>query len=247
MEPGTFWLLVAGAASAGFVNGLAGFGTALFSLGFWLQVLPPVQAVALSVAVSVVTGMQGLWVVRHHILDQPRRLLRFLIPALVGVPLGLYALAYIEPRPLKLLIAGFLILYGLFFVARRALPRFNRRTPGWDAFIGFLGGILGGLAGLSGALPAMWCALRPWPRQETRAVLQPFNVAVLGLTAAYLALRGAYDTATLQSLGIALGVAVVMAQLGIATFKRMNDSQFRWLLIVLMLLSGSALMLREIA
>lgn len=246
MEPGTLWLLIAGAASAGFVNGLAGFGTALFSLGFWLQVFPPVQAVAMGVAVSVVTGLQGLWVVRSHILDQPRRLLRFLIPALLGVPLGVYALAYVEPRPLKLLIAGFLILYGLFFLARRALPRFNRRTPGWDAFVGFLGGILGGLAGLSGALPAMWCALRPWPRQETRAVLQPFNVAVLALTGVTLAWRGAYDAATLQRLAVALVVAVGMAQLGIATFKRINDTQFRWLLIVLMFLSGTALMLREL-
>lgn len=246
MDTHTLSLLIAGAACAGFVNGLAGFGTALFSLGFWLQIYPPVQAVALSVAVSTVTGLQGLWIVRSHILDQPRRLLRFLIPGLLGVPLGISALAFVEPRALKLLIAGFLILYGLFFLARRTLPRFERRTPTIDSAVGFGGGILGGLAGLSGALPAMWCALRPWPRQETRAVLQPFNVAILALSTVTLALRGAYDIATLQALAIALAVSVTAAQFGIATFKRMNDTQFRWLLIVLMFLSGAALLAREL-
>ena len=40
-------LLLVGAAAGGFINGLAGFGTALFTLGFWLQILPAVEAVCL--------------------------------------------------------------------------------------------------------------------------------------------------------------------------------------------------------
>ena len=38
------WLVV-GTAAGDFINGLAGFGTALMSLGVWLQVMPPWQAV----------------------------------------------------------------------------------------------------------------------------------------------------------------------------------------------------------
>ena len=40
------YLLLAGLAG-GFINGLAGFGTALFALGFLLQILPPLEAVGL--------------------------------------------------------------------------------------------------------------------------------------------------------------------------------------------------------
>ena len=36
--------LIAGALAGGFINGLAGFGTALFALSFWLQILEPGQA-----------------------------------------------------------------------------------------------------------------------------------------------------------------------------------------------------------
>ncbi len=240
------FLIIAGAAAAGFVNGLAGFGTALFSLGFWLQVFSPVQAVAMTLIVSCATGLQGLWVVRREIRAQKRRLLRFLIPALFGIPLGLLALGLIEPRPLKFLIAGFMLVYAAFFLIRRKLPHFDRPTPAADAGIGLLGGFLGGLAGLSGALPAMWCALRPWPRHETRAVLQPFNVVVLAISAAFLAVQGAYTTELLLPLAIALAVAVATAQIGIMTFKRISDSAFRWLIIALMLVSGLVLIAREL-
>ena len=192
MSAEILFLLILGASAGGLINGLAGFGTALFALGFFLNIMPPVQAVAIVVVLSVVSGFQGMWIVRHAIWDNPRRLLRFLVPALFGIPLGVAALAYIEPRSLKIIIAVFLLIYGGFFSLRSTLPRIERRTPVIDGLIGFAGGVLGGTASLSGALPTMWCSMRPWPKSETRAVLQPFNVVVLSLTALMLALQGAY-------------------------------------------------------
>lgn len=241
-----FSLLILGAFSGGFVNGLAGFGTSLFALGFWLQILPPVQAVAISLVVSVATGLQGLWVVRSAITRNSGRLVRFLVPAILGIPLGVITLSAIDPRVIKLTIAGFLILYGAFFIVRRSLPSFDRVTPVWDALIGLVGGFLGGFAGLSGALPAMWFALRPWPRQETRAVLQPFNVIVISISAAILVGRGVYTTPVLMALAVAIPTAFVGSQIGIFAFKRISDSHFRWLLIVLMFTSGSLLLIREL-
>ncbi len=238
--------LCAGAALGGFVNGLAGFGTALFALGFFLTFMPPVQAVAVVLVSSVITGTQGLWVVRHAILAQPRRLLRFLLPALAGIPLGLWLLNIVDPRTLKFLIAGLLILYGGYFSLRKALPNFDRPTPLADIAIGGFGGILGGAAGLSGALPTIWCSMRPWTKAETRAVLQPFNFTVLLITASLLALDGAYTRETLTYVAISLPVALVAAQAGIAVFRRVPDLLFRRLLIGLCLISGTILLIREL-
>jgi uncharacterized membrane protein YfcA len=235
-----------GSAAGGFVNGLAGFGTALFALGFFLTVLDPPRAVAIVVALSVLTSLPGLWLVRHAILDNKRRLARFLLPALAGIPIGVSILSVLEPRSLKLAIAGFLILYGGFFTLRRTLPRFVRPTPVADATVGFLGGVLGGAASLSGALPTMWCSLRPWPKAETRAVLQPYNFAVLGLTAAALAITGTYTRETALPLMVSLPVSLVASQIGIAVFKRLPDEAFRRLLIALTLVSGLGLMAREL-
>lgn len=234
--------LVAGAAAGGFVNGLAGFGTALFSLGFFLGVLPPVQAIAIVVVHSVVSGLRGLWIVRRTILDNRRRLARFLLPAIAGIPFGLMLLKLVEADALKIVVALFLILYGGFFSFSRSLPDFTRPTPGLDVIIGFLSGVLGGAASLSGALPTMWCSMRPWTKEETRAVLQPFNSTVLSLTALMLAIGGAYDLRTLGLTILTLPVAMLSAELGIVVFRRISHGVFRRLIIWLSFSSGIILL-----
>ncbi|MEP2029302.1 MAG: sulfite exporter TauE/SafE family protein [Paracoccaceae bacterium] len=245
MAPEAYVLLLLGAASGGLINGLSGFGTALFALGFWLQIMPPLQAVSMVVVVSVCSGMQGLWLVRSTITARPKRLARFLIPALPGIPLGVLSLSFVSADILKLGIAGFMLLYGGFFSCRRGLPKLERPTPYIDCIVGFLGGLFGGAASLSGALPTMWCALRPWSKAETRAVLQPYNVAVLSLALVIFLIKGAYTFESLKLIAIALPVTMIFAQIGISIFKRLSDDQFRRLIIGLLLLSGFALMLRE--
>ena len=244
MTAETVAYVVAGAMCAGFVNGLAGFGVSLFALGWWLQVLDPVDAVATSLVISVLSGLQGVWIVRRSI--GYRDLARFVMPALLGIPLGLSLLSQVSPEPLKLLIALFLFAYGAFFTVQRNLPNVTQKMPVLDSVIGFLGGILGALAGLSGALPTVWLSLRPWPRDQIRAILQPYNVIILSLSAILLAFNGAYDTRVLFVLAIAVPVALASAQLGIMVFKRINDANFRRLLIALMLVSGAVLLGRSI-
>ena len=236
--------LLIGAAAGGFINGLAGFGTALFALGWWLQVMPPLQAVALVLVMSVCSGIQGVFLVRHAI--QPRRLAQFLVPALFGIPIGLQILKRVDADTLKILVAVLLLTYGGYFTFRRDLPTLTRPTPIIDAAIGFLGGILGAIAGLSGALPTMWLSMRDWTKEQTRAVLQPYNVIVIAIAAILLAFTGAFTRDTLILIAIALPVTMIAAQIGLHTYKRLSDAQFRRLLIAMLLLSGVVLLSREL-
>lgn len=242
MTGDTLLFLGMGAVAGGFINGLSGTGTALFALGFFLIVLDPVTAVAIVTLMAVLAGVQGLWEVRRAIWARPRRLLRFLLPSLVGIPLGLTLLDVIDARSLRIAIAAFLILYGVYFGARAALPAFTRRTPLLDMGVGFVGGLLGGAAGVSGAVPSMWLSLRPWPKAETRAVLQPLNFVILGTTVCLLAWRGAYDATALRALMIVLPVGLASAFVGIVVFRRLSDAGFRRLLIGLTFLVGVGIM-----
>ena len=238
-------ILMAGALAGGFINGLAGFGTALLSLGFWLQILPAKQAVSMVVFMSVVSGIQGVWVIRHDILRNPRRLGRFLIPGLLGLPIGVALLNVISVPVLKMTIALFMLLYGGFFTLRRNLPKFERPTPIMDLLIGFAGGILGGAASLSGVLPTMWCAMRSWTKGEVRAVLQPYNVGILGTAMVFFAFQGNYDRETLMLILLTLPATLIGAQVGLMVFHRLGDQQFRKLLIGLMFVSGILMMINE--
>lgn len=238
--------LVLGALAGGFINGLSGTGTALFALGFYLVVLPPVNAVAIVALMSILAGLQGLWIVRAAILANPIRLLRFVVPGLIGVPIGLAILSNIDSGTLRLGIAALLIVYGGYFSFRKALPAFSRPTPYIDSLVGFLGGLMGGAASVSGAFPVMWISMRPWPKAEARAVLQPFNVAILSTTVTLLFFKGAFDSKAVSALAITVPVGLLAAQIGITVFKRLSDDVFRRLVIVLTLLMGLGILLSEL-
>lgn len=242
----TIAFLLMGAVAGGFINGLSGTGTALFALGFYLVVLDPLRSVAIVALMSVLAGLQGVWLVRAQILDRPRPLLRFLVPGLAGVPIGLVLLNLIDADVLRVAIASLLILYGGYFGFRTALPKFESETPVVDAFIGVTGGVLGGAASVSGAIPAMWLSLRDWTKSQTRAVLQPFNVAILGTTVILLAFKGAYDQTALRALVITIPAGLIAAQVGIMVFKRLSDTGFRRLLILLTLMMGIGIMISEV-
>jgi len=105
-------ILALGAAAGGFINGLSGTGTALFSLGFYLTVLPPITAIALSTLLAILAGIQGLWAVRADIIINKAKLMRFLVPGLLGVPIGVALLERVDAEALRVFIALLLIVYG---------------------------------------------------------------------------------------------------------------------------------------
>lgn len=238
-----FLFLLLGALAGGFINGLAGMGTALFALGFFLVVLDPVAAVAMVALMSVVSGIQGLWVVRGAIAERPGRLMRFLIPGIIGVPLGTALLAYIDERTLRFTIALMLIAYGGYFGFQSALPAFTRPAPRIDAAIGFIGGILGGAAAMSGALPSKWLSLRPWPKAEIRAVLQPYNTTLLLMAAILLWRQGGYAELTWPMIALVLGASLVAAQIEVHVYRRLSDNRFRRILIIMTLGLGLGILI----
>ena len=243
MEFAMICLLAAG-LSGGFINGLAGFGTGLFALGWLLQVMPPQQAVAIVVLVSVMISMPGVWKVRKHI--RARRQARFLVPALIGMPLGFGLLQSLDMRMLSLLVAVLMLVYGGYFSLRRTLPHISGNWHSVDLGAGFLGGVLGAMAGLSGAVTSMWIALRPWPKAEQRAALQPFNVVILGIMSIRMWRDGIYDLAALQAMLIVLPASLAASLFGLWCFGKMPEGLYSRILIGLMLVSGVVLMVRTL-
>src|SRR5216683_8420287 len=172
-----FVLLFFGALAGGFVSGLAGFGTALMTLGIWLYVLPPAVAVPLVLICSIVaqtSTLPGIWRSIDFKLVWP-----FLVGGLLGVPLGTMLVAHADPRIFKLSVGVLLLVFptALYFNRTALALSFGGRWA--DAAIGFAGGILGGLAGLSGPLPILWASVRGWGKEERRGIFQTFNWTIL--------------------------------------------------------------------
>lgn len=232
-------VVVLGAFCGGFVTGLAGFGTGLTALAFWLHVVDPVAAAALVVTCSVVGQTQALFAVRREI--SWRRAWPFLAGGVIGVPLGAASLQAVAPQALKVILGILLVGYTAVMLALRRLPVTAWGGKAADGVVGFGGGALGGLAGLSGPLPTIWCGLRGWTADAQRAVYQPFNLIILAIV---LCTYIAQNTMTPEIWRLALVCApatILGAFLGIRTYGKVNDRQFRKLVLWLLLASGGVL------
>ncbi len=235
----TVGLLALGAAAAGFVTGLAGFGTALVALAFWLHVVDARLAgplVAVCAVASQVTSAGVIW----RGMRWPR-LWPMLAGGIAGLPLGIALLESVDTATLKGVVGMVLVGYALYNLLRGHLrvPRWGGR--GADAAVGVTGGVLGGAAGLAGVLPTLWCAMRGWPPDEQRGAYQPYTLAVLALAIPGHAVGGALDARVAVASAITVPVAVVAGWAGVASYGRLDPRQFR--LVVLWLLLGSGVLL----
>jgi uncharacterized membrane protein YfcA len=239
MNAGGYALLFAGALAGGFVSGLAGFGTALMTLGIWLYLMPPSVAVQLVLVCSVVaqsSTLPSMWRTFDLKLIWP-----FLIGGVAGVPLGTILIAHADPQNFKLTVGVFLLVFplALYFQRTPTAFRFGGRLA--DGAIGFAGGILGGLAGLSGPLPILWASIRGWGKDERRGIFQIFNwtvlVAALGLQLA----SGLVDRQVIWLALLALPGTILGASLGARVYHGLSDKNFRDVVLVLLFLSGVGL------
>src|SRR5437868_11166373 len=170
LEASTYAILLFGALAGGFVSGLAGFGTALMTLGIWLYLMPPSLAVPLVLICSVVgqsSTLPSMWRSFDLTLIWP-----LLIGGLAGVPLGTILIAHADPQLFKLTVGVFLLVFPVALYFQRTPMAFGFGGKLADGAIGFAGGILGGLAGLSGPLPILWASVRGWSKDGRRGIFQ---------------------------------------------------------------------------
>jgi uncharacterized protein len=172
-------LLFAGALAGGIVNGLTGFGTALTAIGIWIYAIPPVVAASLAIICWVVSQTQTLHLVWRAI--DWRQALFFVVPGVLGVPIGTLLLPYIDPKLFKLVIGCFLVVYPAYVLMRKRQIKSAWGGVAANGIVGFGGGVLGGLTGLSGVLPIVWTDIRGWSKEQRRSVVQFYNMAILSL------------------------------------------------------------------
>ncbi|MBR2817802.1 MAG: sulfite exporter TauE/SafE family protein [Reyranella sp.] len=242
--PGDIAIVVAGALAAGFVNGLSGTGYALVALGFWLQAMSPVTAAPLTALSSVAGHIQSLPRIWSGV--QWPRLWPFLLAGAIGVPLGTMFLGDLRPQPLKIGVGILLIVYSAWmaFVRRPPIVTGGGRTA--DAFVGLLGGVMGGMASLSGPAPTIWAQLRGYSKNEQRGINQPFNMTVLVLALASAGIAGYLDRTFFVWAAITVPSTLIGARIGLALYGRINDVQFRRILLALLAFSGATLILSSL-
>ncbi len=238
-------MLLFGAAAAGLVQGLAGFGLGLVAAAFWSGALTPQVAAPLVAICSLAGQMLTIRTVARSI--DLRGTAPMLLGGLAGVPAGVALLPLIDPATFRLCVGLLLCFYCPSMLALRSLPTI-RWGGGWaDAAAGVVGGVMGGIAGLSGPAPTIWCAVRGWDRDRSRAAFQSFLIVAQAAGLAGYAFSGLLTRDVWRLAAWMLPFVLLSSLLGIRLYARLGGEAFRRLILILLLATGAVLVVEGLA
>ena len=232
-----------GAALAGFVQGLSGFGFGLTAMALWAWTLEPRLAAALAVVGGLTGQLLAAFTVRRG--WDLRALLPFLAGGLAGLPLGLWLLPRLDVPLFKALLGIMLLVICplMFFAAQ--LPKIRGGRTG-DALAGAAGGVMGGLGGFTGVAPTLWCTVRGLDKDRQRAIIQNFNLTMLLVTFATYLATGVIERRMLPLLAIVPPAVLIPVLLGARMYVGISEVTFRKVILGLLFLSGIALVVSTV-
>jgi uncharacterized protein len=228
--------IVLGTCLAGFVQGLSGFAFGLVAMGVWAWSIQPQLAAPMVVFGSVVGQVLAFGTIRRGF--DTRRALPFIVGGVLGVPLGVWLLRYVDPRLFRGGVGVFLIGYCSAMLMARHLPVVSRGGRAADGLVGWIGGVMGGLGGLTGPAPTLWCTLRGWDRDEQRAVFQSFSLTMQVLTLATYVVSGMVTRGMLWIFAVMVPVSVLPTLAGVRLYRSISTASFQRLVLALLLISG---------
>ena len=234
-------LFIAGAFSAAFVTGLAGFAFAIVAAAVWPHFLSPAEATPLVVGYGLIVQGVSVWKLRRAIIWQ--RLRPFVIGGAIGVPLGIELLRWASPTALRMTVGAIIVLFSLHNLLRPQLGSTARAGRFADGVVGVVNGVIGASTGLAGIAAVIWCGTRGWSPPEQRAVFQPSGVAVFAITAAWLGSANMIGADTLWLFLIGLPALALGTWAGLKLFGKLDEAAFRRVVLALLLVSGLSLIL----
>jgi hypothetical protein len=87
-------------------------------------------------------------------------------------------------------------------------------------------------------VPTIWAGLRPWSKDERRAVIQIFNLVVLLLALVAQTMAGLVGRDFVRALVLAAPAAMIGSLAGQALYKRLSDHHFDRMVLGVLLVAG---------
>ena len=230
------WILAAGAAVAGLVQGISGFAFSMVAMSIWVWGIDPQQAAVMAVFGGVTGQIMSAIRVRrgwHLSLLWP-----FLVGSAVGIPLGTRLLPLLDPNRFKLVLGAMLVVCCSAMLATAKLPKITHGGRFADAVVGLLGGVMAPLSGFSGLAPALWATLaRLLQGRASRgaAELQPGGpVRHLRL----VRVAGRARAEHLPQMAVVAGSLIVPSIYGSKIYIGMSPTAFRNVVLWLLVFAG---------
>ena len=238
----TWWLVIAGAMVAGFVQGLSGFAFSLVATSIWIWTLPPQLVAALSVFGALAGQVVAALTTRRPMMWP--KLAPLLAGGLCGLPLGVWLLPSLDSTTFQFGVGALMAFWCPVMLLSGRIPHITHGGRWADAAAGLAGGVAGAIGGYTGPLPTLWCTLRGWDKDTLRSVIQNFNLVMLSVTfISYLA-TGLITRAMLPQLGLVAAALLVPVLLGARLYAGISPEAFRRVVLMLLACTGAVLLVK---
>jgi uncharacterized membrane protein YfcA len=238
------WLLVVGAAVAGFVQGLSGFAFGMVAMSFWVWGIEPRVASVMAVFGSLTGQLVAVLSARRPLRLQA--LAPFLAGGALGIPLGIAVLPHLNPDLFKLVLGSVLVVWCPVMLLSSHLPKVSHGGRLADGVAGAAGGFMGGIGGFTGVVPTLWCTLRGMEKDQQRAIIQNFNLAALAFTMLGYVIAGTVTRDMWPLLPLVAVALLVPSLLGARLYVGLSEAAFRKLVLSLLSLSGLAMLVAAV-
>lgn len=223
------------------VSGFSGFAFSAVCGAVLFHVLEPHRAIPLMMACSITSQVLTMAMLRRSL--QFNMSAWLLMGGIAGVTAAVMIVGAIDPRMLRWFFGAFLALYAAYLMLRAPIESLSMSGAISQTLVGALGGAVGVLTAMPGAIPTVWCEMRGCSKEEQRACVQPFIIAMQIFALLLFAITPAgIPREVPYYLAIALPALCLGTWLGIVAFHRANDAVFRKIVLLMLFASGFMLL-----
>ena len=224
------------------VFGISGFGSTLIAVPLLAHLMPLKFVIPLVVVLDCVGSISMGVKLRADVWKAEfMPLLPFLLVGMLG---GAFVLLNLPTRWLILGLGGFVLVFGTYYLFDR---KSTMRLPRWTAApFGLFAGATSSALGVGGPIYVFYFAARGATPQQIRATVPAvFSLTTVARIAIFAGL-GLYDQQLLLTAAVLLPVMVLGMWLGQRLHGRLSRDQVVRVIGVLLLLSGTSLILRAL-
>jgi len=227
------------------IRGGAGFGGAAVGVPLLALVLPLPVVVPMFALLNTLTSIgHGVHGWRNVRWIEVARIVPF---TLVGVAIGLYLLSRLDADPLRKGLGVFVIVYALYtwLITEQKFDLPRRLMLPLAASAGFIAGIVSTLFGAAaGPIYVVYLNMLRLAKDQFRVTITMIMLFQgFARVGGYLSM-GFYDAVVLKLLVLALPLMLLGSWLGVRVVRRIDQRLFTRLIAVVLLISGTALILK---
>lgn len=237
VDPGLVLVLLI-VFAGGLIQGMLGFGMALVAMPMMTAVLGIQVASPAFALVSITGNLLNTW--RWHSEVVWHDVLMLLIPASIGIPLGVLFLGRADPALVTRTLGVIIIIYAGLSLLGRSLPVEGK--PVWAYGVGFFAGVIGGAFNTGGPPVVAYATARGWPPLQFKGTLAVFFFATGLIVVAAHAATGHLTAATWRIAALSAPALLLGLQLGVTLGRRVSPARFDQIVLVLLLALGIQLL-----